>query len=107
MAVVTIFLLDFMFSRNVKHEQQKTMKELHHLKLDFFDPKANISGIFKFRHVHTRIYSTVDKGFFKLPKQSKFLTSNSQPNNHFIDAWNNPYWIYCSKKDKVHAKGWS
>ena len=95
-------------------EAESTLKgELQLLQNDFLNPKANKQKILRLRSVHKRVYTAVLQGYFHLPEDSLYLEGKQTPadpkdgdvrndrKGYFLDPWNNPYWVYYYRKEKL------
>ena len=113
LGIISAPLLNLLIYGSDAEAEAAIKKELQLLQNDFLNPKANKKKILKRSRVHKRIYTAILQNYFRLPKDSLFLEGKQTPavpkkgevrndrKGYFLDPWNNPYWVYSYKKEKL------
>ena len=113
LGIITAPLLNLFIFGSDKEVETAVKEELQLLQNDFLNPRSNKKKILNRSHVHKRIYTAILQNYFRLPKDSLFLEGKKTPadskngevrndrKGHFLDPWNNPYWVYYDKKRKL------
>ena len=113
LGIITAPLLNLFIYGSDSEAQAAIKKEVQHLQNDFLNPETNKKKILRRSKVHKRIYTAILQNYFRLPKDSLFLEGKQTPadpkkgevrndrKGYFLDPWNNPYWVYSYKKEKL------
>ena len=113
LGIITAPMLNFMIYGSDEEIETAIRKELQYLQNDFLNPRANKQKILRRKRVHKRIYTAIVQNYFHLPKDSLFLEGKETPadpkngevgndrKGYFLDPWNNPYWVYYDRKEKL------
>lgn len=81
-AVLVVPLNDALLGLNAEGNRVAAMQDLETLAARLHAGEIATSRMLRKKYVHKRLYTAVQAGYLKL-----------DPKRHYLDPWNNPYWI--------------